>query len=94
MGGFAGLLNDDLKKHAEAEDKSNGAKSRVPVPRATEVEVEVPDEFLCPITSDIMADPVVTVTPCRGHTRITPLQRCTPLALCGRRAASPTRERP
>ena len=27
---------------------------------ATEMEAEVPDEFVCPITSEIMADPVVT----------------------------------
>ena len=29
-------------------------------------EVEVPDEYLCPITSELMTDPMVTVRCCRS----------------------------
>ena len=52
-------------------------------------EVEVPDEYLCPITSEIMTDPVVTVR----FTALAPHTRCSPPRLLWWQADGFTYER-
>ena len=48
-------------EQAAGQSSSSGAGASS-VARA--VEVEVPDEYVCPITSELMSDPVVTVGLC------------------------------
>jgi len=48
----------------QAAGQSSGAGSSSSA--GPSVEVEVPDEYLCPITSEIMTDPVITVRCCRS----------------------------
>ena len=53
-------------EQAAAQGGGAGSSSGGAGPSSARAEVEVPDEYLCPITSELMTDPVVTVRCCRS----------------------------
>ena len=91
---IAGYEEEVLAMQVERAMADGGAGSSSGAgPSGARAEVEVPEEYLCPITSEIMTDPVVTVR----HTICCPARSAPhayPLTPWHRRMASRTSEAP
>ena len=84
---------EEMQMEQAAGENGAAGSSSGAGPSGARAEVEVPEEYLCPITSEIMTDPVVTVR----HTICCPARPAThayPLTPWHRRTASRTSEAP